>query len=71
MALGYWTDDGSKPGFGLLGEHPPFSWGQRKQEPRTKDLNSKLENDPTSFEMKSLAATERVCAPSLARKSRD
>src|SRR5215472_13285809 len=30
MALGYWTDNGSKPGFGLLGKSIPFSVGTAK-----------------------------------------
>jgi hypothetical protein len=30
MALGYWTDNGSKPGFSLLGKSIPFSVGTAK-----------------------------------------
>ena len=52
MALGDWTDDGSKPGFGLLGEHPLFSLGRSESRGAPhKGSELKLENDKTSFEI--------------------
>ena len=51
MALGHWTDDGSKPGFGLLGEHPLLVGDSQSRKPVLKERQLKLENDTTSFEM--------------------